>query len=180
MPDYVEIIKKVCAPGSRVFRVMIEHGRKVSEKALSAADRVSFLNPDRNFIKEAAMLHDIGMVYTDLPKLGCTGNHPYICHGLLGRVLLENMGFHRHAMVCERHVGTGLTIKDILRQKIPLPLRDMAPTNLEEEIICYADKFYSKSGIENDEKSVGEILNSLSRYGREKTEKFLSWHDMFG
>ncbi len=180
MLDYMEIIRKYCVPGSRVFHVMVDHGKKVSQKALTAADQVVHLKPDRRFILEAAMLHDIGMVYTDLPKLGCGGTHPYICHGLLGRIILETMGLHRHAMVCERHVGTGLTADDIRRQQIPLPLRDMVPETMEEQIICYADKFYSKSWPGNGEKSIDEIVKSLSRFGTEKVEKFLCWEKRFG
>jgi uncharacterized protein len=180
MLDYIKIIKKYCIPGSRVFDILVDHGQKVSQKALLAADQVSHLNPDRNFIVEAAMLHDIGMVKTDLPVPGCLGPHPYICHGLLGRVMLEKLGLHRHAMVCERHVGTGLTADDIRQQQLPLPVRDMVPETLEEQIICYADKFYSKGCPGNGEKSVDTIVKSLSRFGTDKVEKFLSWQKKFG
>jgi len=38
----------------------------------------------------------------------------------------------------------GLTVEDIDNKGFPLPRRDMRPLSLEERIICFADKFYSK------------------------------------
>jgi uncharacterized protein len=151
---------------------------QVAEKALAVADRLAHLKPDRNFIYESAMLHDIGIVFTDMPRLGSYGNHPYIVHGILGRAMLEKIGLLRHAMVCERHIGVGLT-KGYPPQKLPLPLRDMVPVTLEEKIVCYSDKFFSKTLSDNKEKTKEEILQSLSRFGRDKMEKFLSWMDEF-
>ncbi len=158
---------------------MVEHGLQVAKKALAVADRLATLQPDRDFIYESAMLHDIGMIYTNLPRLGSFGNHPYIVHGILGRVMLEKLGLFRHAMVCERHIGVGLTKEDILQQKLPLPLRNMVPLTLEEKIVCYSDKFFSKTGADKKEKTTEEILQSLSIHGHDKVQKFLSWMDEF-
>ena len=124
---------------------------------------------------------DIGIFLTHTPDLGCTGVHPYVCHGYLGRELLEEKGLFRHALVCERHVGVGISAADIHREKLPLPARDMRPVSIEEEIICYADKFFSKSKTGNGkEKSVADILIGLAPYGRDKVDRFLSWVDRFG
>src|SRR5664279_4650174 len=124
---------------------MVEYGKAVANKALEIAARLSHKNPDCRFIEEAALLHDIGIFLTNFPKIGCFGPHPYISHGYLGRELLEKEGLSAHALVCERHVGVGLTIEDINDNLFPLPLRDMRPQSLEEKIICFADKFYSKN-----------------------------------
>ena len=97
-------------------------------------------------MEEAAMLHDIGIFLTHAPSLGCNGPHPYLKHGHLGCKLLEKEGLPKHALVCERHVGVGITRKDVLDHKLPLPAKDMLPLSLEEKIICYADKFFSKNG----------------------------------
>ncbi len=59
------------------------------------------------------MLHDIGIFLTNAPHIGCYGDKPYICHGYLGREILDKEGLPGHAMVCERHVGAGLTVTDI-------------------------------------------------------------------
>ena len=109
----IDIINEFYKPGSKAREILITHSAAVAKKALEAAKRVSHLKPDYQFVEEAAMLHDIGMFYANAPSLGCTGNYPYISHGYLGRQLLENKDLHRHALVCERHVGVGLTIDEI-------------------------------------------------------------------
>jgi uncharacterized protein len=179
MMDCIEIIEKFYTPKTVLYNILVDHGLQVAEKALTVTDRLAHLKPDRDFIYESAILHDIGMVYTHVPQLGSFGNHPYIVHGILGRAMLEKFGLLRHAMVCERHIGLGLTVEDIRTQKLPLPLRNMVPVTLEEKIVCYADKFFSKSRSGNKEKTKEEILQSLSRHGKDKVKKFLSWMDEF-
>lgn len=167
-------------PSSKAYHILREHGRLVARKALEAAASVSRLDPDLDFIRQASLLHDIGMGFTDSPDLGCTGKHPYICHGYLGRELLEKAGYPRHALVCERHVGVGISREDIVSQGLPLPLRDMLPVSIEEQIICYADKFFSKnSSAVPREKSLDEITRGLARYGIDKVEKFMQWSALF-
>jgi uncharacterized protein len=176
----LEVIAEFYEPGSRSHQILIKHGQQVADKAVEAAMRVSHLKPDLNFIKEAAMLHDIGIFETDSPDLGCTGKHPYVCHGYLGRKILENKGLPMHGLVCERHVGAGISSEDIKRYHLPLPQRDMVPISIEEQIVCYADKFYSKNGkTGGDEKSVEDILSALCRYGPEKAARFQSWMRLF-
>jgi uncharacterized protein len=176
----LEVIAEFYEPGSRSHQIIVKHGQQVADKAVEAALRVSHLKPDLNFIKEAAMLHDIGIFETDSPDLGCTGKHPYVCHGYLGRKILENKGLPMHGLVCERHVGVGISSEDIRRYHLPLPQRDMVPISIEEQIICYADKFYSKNGkTGGDERSVEDILSALCRYGPEKAARFQSWMRLF-
>ena len=156
------------------------HSEQVAKKALDAAGRVKHLNPDLVFIEEAALLHDIGIFYTNTPQLGCHGKHPYVCHGILGRELLERHDLPRHALVCERHIGTGISANDIQEQNLPLPLRDMQPVSIEEQIICYADKFFSKnSNRVGTAKSVDQIISRLAPYGDDKVQCFESWVEMF-
>jgi uncharacterized protein len=177
----LEVIVEYCPQGSAVYEILVEHSSLVVQKALALARNLSHLNPDMDFIYEAAMLHDIGIIMTRTPELGCTGALPYICHGVSGRTLLEREGLARHGLVCERHVGVGITIADIQSGSLPLPLRDMTPNTLEEQIICYADKFYSKNGHRHPvlEKSTGDIVLSLSPYGQDKVDRFLSWQQQF-
>jgi uncharacterized protein len=156
------------------------HGEQVANKAIGVAKKVPHLKPNLDFIKEAAILHDIGIFETNTPKLGCFGVHPYVCHGYLGRNILEKKGLLQHALVCERHVGIGITAEEIKLHNLPLPLRDMIPLSIEEQIICFADKFFSKNGeMDGREKPVGEILNSLQKYGPEKVMRFQKWMQLF-
>ncbi|MBU0986810.1 MAG: phosphohydrolase [Proteobacteria bacterium] len=177
----IDIISEFYEPGSRIFNLLVRHGQDVARKAIQAAQKVPHLNPSLDFIKEAAMLHDIGIFLTNSPELGCTGKYAYICHGYLGREMLVNLGLPVHALVCERHVGVGITAEEIQRHRLPLPERNMVPVSIEEQIICFADKFFSKNNdrIET-EKSVKEILLSLERYGTDKVMTFQSWVKLFG
>ncbi len=178
--DPLIIITRHFKPGSAAFNILVEHGSMVMVKALVVAENVSHLSPDLTFIREAAMLHDIGIVYVYAPELGCHGKEPYICHGYLGRELLEKEGYPLHALVCERHVGIGITIDDIKTHDLSLPQRDMRPLTIEEKIICYADKFYSKSsGRLRHEKSVDQARAELEKFGPDKLAAFDELHRLF-
>jgi uncharacterized protein len=180
MLDPISIITEYYNPDSLAYRLLIAHGRLVGDFALAAAKQVSHLNPDLDFIRKAAMLHDIGIFHTHAPKLGCSGDRPYICHGYLGRELLEEKGLMRLALVCERHVGTGITAEDVRTHRLPLPERDMVPVSLEEQIICYADKFFSKSGpSDSPSKPISDIKAGLLPFGAEKVAQFERWVQMF-
>jgi len=177
----VEVFGRYYAPDSKSYRILLEHGRLVADKALAAAARVAHLQPDLDFLHSAAILHDIGIFLTDSPVIDCHGTEPYIRHGILGRGILDSLGHPRHALVCERHVGVGISAADIRRFNLPLPERDMRPVSIEEEIICYADKFFSKNGGRaSHEKSIAEIVENLGRYGTDKIERFMKWVERFG
>ena len=138
------LLKKYYPQSSIAFQYLHSHSIAVAELAVDIALKHPELNPDIEFIRTAALLHDIGIFMTHAPKFGCFGDHPYLAHGYLGRELLEREGYPDHALVCERHVGVGITQEDIMRNNLPLPPRDMVPLTIEEEIVCYADKFFSK------------------------------------
>ena len=177
----LDIIGEYYEPGSKAYHILVRHGEDVARKALAAAARVPHLTPDLDFIQQAALLHDIGMFLTQIPELGCTGKHPYICHGYLGRELLEKRGLPKHALVCERHVGVGITAEEIKRHKLPLPVRDMTPVSIEEQIICFADKFFSKNGnLSAAETPLENILRTITHYGPDKVAIFQSWRQLFG
>ncbi|MGD0283562.1 MAG: HD domain-containing protein [Dissulfurispiraceae bacterium] len=174
--DVISLLKKYYPSGSQAYSLLLEHSRLVTEKALEVAGRVHSLGPDLSFIEEASMLHDIGIFLTNAPHIGCYGDKPYICHGYLGREILDREGLPGHAMVCERHVGAGLTVADIETGGLPLPIRAMAPVTLEEKIICFADKFYSKiKDNTGNEKTISQIRKELARHGKRKLEQFDEW-----
>jgi uncharacterized protein len=176
----LEIITEFYEPGSESFQILVKHGQQVANKAINVAKSVPHLKPNLNFINEAAMLHDVGIFETNTPGLGCSGQHPYVCHGYLGRKILEKKGLSQHALVCERHVGIGITAEEIKFNNLPLPQRDMVPISIEEQIICFADKFFSKNGnMDINENSVEDILNTLRRYGPKKVIRFQKWMRLF-
>lgn len=177
--DPLKIIEKYYQPGSPLYETLVVHSECVRDKALECISRRG-LEVDQDFVAEAAMLHDIGILRCDAPDIHCMGQLPYICHGIEGRRILDDEGYPRHALVCERHTGSGLTVEDIERQNLPLPRRDMLPLSVEEKLICYADKFFSKSGDLREEKSFDRVLRSMERHGADNIGRFLALHSLFG
>ena len=158
------------------LEIVLEHSRLVADLALEVADRLTLPEETRLFIEEAALLHDIGVCRVHAPNLGLHGPHPYIMHGVLGRSILDEEGLPLHALVCERHIGVGLTLKDIVRQNLPLPQRDMCPQSLVEQVICFADLFYSKKpGRLDERKTVEKVRKKLLPFGEEKVKIFDIW-----
>lgn len=179
--DPIKIIEEYYSSESRAYHFLVHHSRMVAEKALKIARRVMHLNPDPDFIHDAAMLHDIGIFFTNEPAIGCHGNKAYICHGYLGRELLEKAGFPKHGLVCERHVGVGISLEDIVQRNLPLPRRDMVPLTLEEQIICFADKFFSKdTEFLLKEKPLERVRKGIAKFGEEKLRRFDEWWKIFG
>lgn len=163
------------------LEVLLAHSRCVADKALAVADRVAHLGPDRLFIEEAAMLHDIGMIHTWAPAIGCRGASPYILHGVIGAEMLATEGLPRHARVCERHTGAGLTATEIADADLPLPRRDLLPETLEEKIICYADKFFSKNpDTLTLEKPLDKVRRLMAHYGEIQVARFEELVALFG
>ena len=175
----IHIIKKYYDENSPLFKVLVEHSHSVVQKALEIAKKNPQENFDTTFVEEAAMLHDIGIYLTNAPKIFCFGEKSYICHGYLGSEILQKEGLPKHALVAERHTGTGISLEQIRHENLPLPHRDMLPISNEEKLICFADKFFSKSkpGIEL---TVDNIIKSLAKHGEEPVLTFKNWCDKWG
>lgn len=176
--NITEIIKRYYKEGSDLYNLLIRHSTDVTNKALAIADKHPELNIDKKFVAEAGMLHDIGIFLTNAPSIHCQGIAPYICHGYLGREILEILGYPKHALVCERHTGVGLSLEEIEKQKLPIPHRDMCPQTIEEKVICFADCFFSKTQPDT-EKDKDSIIASLSRFGDKAVKQFEEWYNLF-
>lgn len=176
--DTIAIIEKCYKKDTKLYNILISHSTDVMNKAVSMAKKHPELNIDIDFVKEASMLHDIGIFLTHAPSIKCYGMHEYICHGYLGREILEKLGYPKHALVCERHTGTGLTLQQIISEDLPLPHREMMPVSIEEQIICFADCFYSKTRL-GEEKSVERIRKNVFKHGRKSADQFDKWCEMF-
>ncbi len=172
----VKIIEKYYKKNSDAFRILTEHSRAVSKKAVAIAGAVRELSPDVEFIKEASMLHDIGIFLTNAPDIDCYGEYDYLMHGVLGRELLEKEGLMKHALVCERHIGVGISLKQIIEEDLPLPKREMVSETIEEEIIALADNFFGKSEKNlTRERSVEEVRERIKKHGEEKLNTLNQW-----
>lgn len=176
--DYQAIINQYYPEENKLKHILLVHSRSVANKALAIIDQHPELHIDRQFVEEAAMLHDIGIFKCNAPGIQCFGDAPYIQHGRIGAELLRNEGYPQHARVCERHTGAGLTKKEIIEQELPLPQQDFLPETTEEKLICYADKFFSKTHLDI-EKTFEQAVKSLTKFGCEGVERFIVWHNMF-
>ena len=177
--DPEAIITRFYPAGSLTRELLLRHGEQVACKALDVLEQAPWLIADRAFVAQAAMLHDIGIGRTHCPQLGCTGDLPYVCHGVQGRAMVDGLGLRRHGLVCERHVGVGIRKCEAARRNLPLPPRDMLPLTLEERLICYADKFFSKTDKGGKAKTIPEITAGLERHGGSLVHRFLALHHLF-
>lgn len=163
--DSLSIIDKYYPEGTPLRDIYLRHCRSVADLALEIA-RKNALNLDPRQIETAAMLHDIGIFLTSAPGIGCHGAAPYVDHGPLGAALLRREGAPEWAArVAERHTGSG----------IPPYL----PETELEKLICYADKFYSKSGS-MQRKPMARVEASMARFGAESLARFRALVDKFG
>lgn len=176
--DCIAIIEKYYTKNTSLYNLLIVHSKSVAELAVEIVASHPELGADASFVYEAAMLHDIGIFLTNAPKIFCTGDKPYIMHSLLGAEILRTEGLEKHALVCERHTGAGISAIEIKNQNLPLPNKDFIPISIEEKIVAYADKFFSKSSP-NKRKSFAEARGSLQRFGDEILARFDEWSKLF-
>lgn len=176
--NVLSLIDKYYPEDNELKNILLIHSRSVTDKALRIIEMHPELNADKVFIEEAAMLHDIGIFLTNAPGIFCFGTEPYICHGYLGADLLRKEGFPEHALVCERHTGAGISLESIVKQQLPIPHREMLPVSIEEQIICFADKFFSKTHLDR-EKSMEKALKSISHYEDAGIQRFNKWCELF-
>lgn len=155
---YQAVIDKYYPHDNELRHILITHSRSVADLALALAKRLPELCLDLQFVEEAAMLHDIGIVRCDAPSIHCFGTEPYIAHG---------------------RQGAGITREAIETQHLPLPLQDFLPETLEEQLICYADKFFSKTKLDR-QKTVEQAEKSLAKFGEDGLERFRAWVKRFG
>ncbi len=179
--DYFKIIHKYIKPNTKLYRIYIIHVTLVTNKALKIARCLSMPAESRNFIEEASMLHDIGIIKVHAPDLYAFGKLPYITHGIEGAKILLREGLKKHARVAEAHTGVGIFEQDIKRFNLPIPLKNYVPKTMEEKIISYADLFFSKDidklWIEKQPRQIEKRL--LDKFGKKHANIFKKWHKMF-
>lgn len=172
------VLQKYYPENSRVYRILLEHSEQVATRLL----RISLLRPDIvadwRFIYEAAFLHDIGIFMCNAPSIECFGTHIYIEHGYLGADLLRGINLPRHALVAERHTGTGITRAQIENDHLPLPDRIYEPQTIEEQLVAYADKFYSKTRL-GQETPLEVVRKKMAKFGESSLAVFDRWHMLF-
>ena len=160
--------------------ILLRHSGQVAALALAINEAMGCpLAPAE--IDYAASLHDIGICLTDAPGIGCHGSEPYLRHGVLGADMLRSVGAPEWAArVAERHTGAGIYSEDIVSMGLPLPAdRVLYPVTPLERLVCYADKFYSKSG-DMSRKSLDRVRVSMARHSAATLERFELFHAIYG
>lgn len=151
--------------------LLLTHSALVAQKALDIAHR-RHLPLDDSDIAAAAMLHDIGIVRTNAHGIHCHGDQPYLRHGVIGAQLLRQAGAPEWlARIAERHTGAGITAQDIRDNNLPIPPADYLPETPLEQLICFADKFFSKTRP-TIEKSLDKARASVARFGDDSARRF--------
>ncbi len=180
--DPIRLLEQHYPPGTLAHRLLLRHSAAVAQLALEVGRHLQAQGEeiDLVFVEQAAWLHDIGILHTRAPEIGCHGLLPYLAHGIKGRDMLETAGWPRHGLVCERHIGIGLSAGEIVARQLPLPARDMLPLSLEEQVVTYADLFFSKTPAKLERRrSPDQVRASLARFGAEKVPVFDAWHHRF-
>ena len=175
---------KLPVPSVRCMEIMRIHSLCVLEKAERLAKASRFSDAiDYEFLREAVMLHDYGIIGVDAPDIGCYGGEPYLMHGVIGAAHLRALDakrYARHARVCERHIGSGLTADEIVQSGLPLPARDFLPETLEEKLITYSDSFFSKNPERlREEKTWEKVLSGCEKFGAGPLQRMIALHDMW-
>lgn len=173
------LYKKYYSDNPELRRIIRIHSEQVAKKALLICKEKKLkLDPKDVFC--AAMLHDIGVVKCNAPDIHSFGTLPYLQHGIEGKKILEENGLYKYAEVCSRHTGSGITSEEIQQKNLPLPLMNFLPQTLLEKLICYADKFYSKSHDLKKEKSLDEVKEQMKKFGEDSYNRFMELHSLFG
>ncbi|ELP92750.1 hypothetical protein EIN_371620 [Entamoeba invadens IP1] len=177
--DYITILNKVYKDNAEAKAILLSHGESIYRLAEEISKKHPEYNVNLQFVKEAAYLHDIGIKFVSAPALHCNGTEKYILHGPLGADLLRTMNLEALARVAERHTGTGLTAQNVQKQNILVSTqRNMMPQTIEEKIVCYCDKFYSKTKLDQII-PYEDIKDKLSKHGDDVVQRLDMLHNMF-
>jgi uncharacterized protein len=155
----IQLLKKH-SDDEKSYKIVLAHSKAVQKVALDIAEKIKAKGHkvDIEFIKTAVLLHDIG-------RFKCKPGTPEsIKHGVAGAQTLREEGIdERYALVCERHLGAGISKEEVKKQGLPLPEKDYVPQTIEEKIIAHADNLLwgtkpktIKDVVERFNKEVGE------------------------
>lgn len=173
----IERLHAKYAPSEAVRRTVFKHCQIVAEIAEQLID-TNKLVIDRDFVRAAALLHDIGYY----PLVDAEGDFlpgaAQIQHAVAGEKILRSEGLSEaQCSCCLHHIGVGLSKEDVIRQALPIPPVDYMPMTDEERLVMYADKFHSKKKLRELAFNSFEFYETLlrERFGEESVER---WHDL--
>ncbi len=148
--EAIELLNKYKVPEE-----VIEHCKKVRNKALKIADQISAKGHkvDKELVKSIALLHDIGK-YKYSRERGCSESELGL-HAPESQLLLEKLGYPELAKICGAHFLFSVTKNEAKKLGWPIPVH--LPNILEGKIIFIADK------IRGDRAPEEEIRRMIER-----------------
>ena len=143
---------------------VIEHCVVVSKYAVEMAKACEKKGSiDVRLVEIGALLHDAGRALTN-----------GIRHAILGAALIRAAGFSEDLVnIVERHMGAGIPFRET--RMLGLPQKSYMPRNLEEKIVCYADKLIRGKKRMTAEEAIEEISQMLG-YEHPAIKRFKSLH----
>lgn len=157
------------------FELVFGHCQIVNEIAQWCVNKNN-LEVDEKLLEAACLLHDIGTYGLLQDATGSKKFYPQ--HAILGATILKEEGMDDKIVeIVRTHVLLGLNKEDIEKQGWALPLKDFEPKTLEAKVLCYADRFHSKSPHFNSAES---FMNSLEKDLPNQAKKFKAMIDEFG
>ena len=175
MNQYFKLLRKYSTT-KKHYNIILNHSLLVLGKSIDIITKKKLYNDiDFDLIISGSLLHDIG-TYKFMKNFD-KFQEDYLKHGIIGGEILRKEGLAKEALIAERHIGSGLSKKYIVENNLPLPKKDFLPITLEQKLVCYADKFYSKSGKKDNLRS---IKKEMKEFGKEPFERFLELEKMFG
>jgi uncharacterized protein len=179
-PEKIWALHLKYAHGGWTHQVVVEHSQAVAEIAQQLIEARD-LDVDSDLVRVGCLLHDIG-AYTFIESRGKRIKPRYVLHGFTGGGTLRYEGIpDAICRIAERHTGVGITREDLEKQGFAsqiIPDGVFIPETLEEWLVLYADKFHSKVPLRFN--SWEKCLESISRYGEDKTAKLRALADQFG
>lgn len=154
--EAIRLFKKY-STDKRTLDIILKHSKAVQKSAAKIAKKIKIA--DKNFIKTASLLHDIG-------RFECPPGKLSIRHGIVGAAILRKEGLPKYALVAERHLGAGISKLDIKSQGLNLPLKDYIPKSIEEKVIAHADN------LVDSKNKIRAIKYPLDRFRKELGELY--------
>ena len=173
MNKHLKLLKKYSS-SPKDFEIVTDHSLAVLGKALEIIRKKKIYRIDLDLVIAGCLLHDIG-AFKFMKNFHLKQND-YIKHGIIGGKILRKEGLNKIALIAERHIGAGISKKETIGNNFPLPKKDFLPVTLEQKLVCYADKFHSKSGKKDD---LENIRKEMKGYGKDVFERFKELEKMF-
>ena len=159
--EALALLKKYSS-SNRAFEAVVGHVKAVQKLALEFAKET---DTDKEFIKIASLLHDIGRF--NAPP----GSKDSLHHGINGSAILRKEGLNKFALIAERHLGAGISKLDIKKQNLNLPMKNYLPKTKEEKIITCADNLIFGHKRGDIDMAYNRFLKELGKEYAERIKK---------